>query len=301
LTDVTTRKTALVTGGNRGLGLVAAEKLAARGFDVVITAREPAQAERALGTIRRRAPGATVDVLPLDLASHPSVRSCADHFLASARPIHALVLNAGVMTQDPKIAFTADGFEVTLGTNHVGHFLLTHLLLPRVCQSAPSRIVVVASQMHRAGVGEGAGPDFDYGNLRGERSFDPVVAYRNSKLANLWFTFELARRLQGTGVTVNAVCPGFVPATIADRMPHLFQRLVFRFVLPRMKFARTPDQGGENTARTAADPALDGVTGRFFVDLREAEASDEARDPARAARLWDESCRWCGIERFGES
>lgn len=129
-----------------------------------------------------------------------------------------------------------------------------------------------------------------------ERGFDPVVAYRNSKLANFWFTFELARRLERSGITVNAVCPGFVSETIADHMPSLFQRLVFRYLLPLMPFTRTPDQGGESTARAAADPALEGVTGRFFTDLKEIEASDEARDAAKAKRLWEESGRWCGIE-----
>ena len=294
------KKTALVTGGTRGLGLVAARKLAERGFDLFITARQAADGDRAAAELRGRVPGASVEVLPLDLTAFASIRDCAARFLATGRPLHALVQNAGLMTQDRTVRLTSEGFELTLGTNHVGHFLLCHLLLPVVRRSAPARIVVVASQMHRAGVGQGPGPDFDYANLRGERSFDPVVAYRNSKLANLWFTFELARRLEGTGVTVNAVCPGFVPATIADRMPGLLRRLVFRYVLPRMKFARTPEQGGENTARTAADPALEGVTGKFFTDLKEAEASDDARDPAQAARLWAETCRWCGIEKFGE-
>ena len=295
------RKTALITGGNRGLGLVAARKLAERGFDLVITARAPAQGESAAAAIRGRVPAASVEVLPLDLASFESIRSFPARLGATTRPLHALVLNAGLMTQDRQPRFTAEGFELTLGTNHVGHFLLTHLLLPRLRAAAPARIVVVASQMHRAGVGKGAGPDFDYGNLRAEKSFDPVVAYRNSKLANLWFTFELARRLEGSGVTVNAVCPGFVPATIADRMPGLFQRLVFRHVLPLLSFTRTPEQGGENTARTAADPALAGLSGRLFADLKELDASDDARDPAQAKRLWDESCHWCGIEQFGEA
>jgi NAD(P)-dependent dehydrogenase (short-subunit alcohol dehydrogenase family) len=294
------QRVAIVTGGNRGLGLVTARKLAEHGFRVVITSRSQPSGQAACESICRAAQGAQVQILELDLASFTSIRAFAAAFQQLALPLHVLVENAGLMALEDRPQFTAEQFELTLGTNHIGHFLLTHLLVEDLKRASASRIVVVSSSMHQPGVARGPGPDFDYDNLKGERSFDRVVAYRNSKLANLWFTYELARRQAGTGVTVNAVCPGFVPETIADNLP-LLRRLFFRHVLSRMSFARSAEQGAGNTAWVATAPELERVTGKFFRDQAEATSSEESRDFVKAQRLWEASCRWCGITEFGTS
>ncbi|HEY3451646.1 MAG TPA: SDR family NAD(P)-dependent oxidoreductase [Myxococcales bacterium] len=290
-------KVAIVTGGNRGLGNATVEKLARRGFHVVLTARKDGEAVAA--SVRARVPDAQVQSLPLDLASFESIRAFAKAFHALGLPLHLLVNNAGLMNTDPKPAQTAEGFELTLGTNHIGHFLLTHLLLGDLQRSAPSRLVVLSSAMHRQGLGPGPGPDFDYDNLNGEKSFHPVCAYRNSKLANLWFARELARRLEGKAVAVVAVNPGWVPATIAETRESAFQRFLFRHVYPLFPFARTIDQAVENTVFAATDPALQSQSGGYFEDLKPGIVSDDAKDEAKARRLWEASCGWCGLASFG--
>ncbi len=300
MTPRMSRKVAIVTGGNRGLGLDTARKLAAWGARVTLTARNPDDGSRACDSIRARVPGADVQSMLLDLASFASIRDFAARFVELDLPLDLLVENAGSMMEGPKPRFTKEGFEATFGTNHLGHFLLTHLLLPAVQRASPSRIVIVASSMHKAGVGRGPGPDFDYDNLRAEKGFEPTIAYRNSKLANVWFTYELNRFLDGTNVTANAVCPGFVPATIADRQRSPIARFVFRHVLARMPFARSLDQGSGNTFFAATDSGLEGIGGKFIVDKQLSASSEESYDLQKARRLWETSRELCGIDQFGQ-
>lgn len=290
-------KVAIVTGGNRGLGFATVVKLAQRGFRVILTARRDGEA--AVARVKAQVPEAKAQSLPLDLASFASIRAFVDAFHALGLPLHLLVNNAGLMAVDPKLHRTAEGFESTLGANHVGHFLLTHLLFADLEKAAPSRIVVLSSAMHRKGLGPGAGPDFDYDNLSGEKGFDPMVAYRNSKLANLWFTRELARRAKGRGVAVVAVNPGWVPQTIAETRPTAFQRFMFRHVYPRFPFARTVDAATDNTVFAATEPSLQEQSGGYYEDQRPGVVSEEGIDEAKARRLWEASCGWCGIATFG--
>ncbi len=292
-------KIALVTGGNRGLGFETARKLAMRGFHVILTARKASEGQAAVAQILATVRGAQAQSLVLDLASFASIHACADAFHKLGLPLHLLVNNAGLLTTNPKPAFTQEGFELTLGTNHIGHFLLTHLLLGDLRRSAPSRVVVVASGMHKAGVGPGPGPDFDYGNLKTEKGFHPVTAYRNSKLANLWFAFELDRLVRGEEIAVLAVSPGWVPETQADARPSGFQRLLFRSVLPRLPFARTLAQGSDNTVFAATDAKLQDQSGGYYEDLKPGLLSDDAKSVEQAQRLWQASLGWTGIERFG--
>ena len=291
------KQVAIVTGANRGLGLLAAQKLSKRGYHVVLTSRRAADGERALAEIREAVPEANVDCMMLDLASFASIRSFVDAFHERALPLHLLVNNGGVMTTDPKAAFTADGFEMTFGTNHLGEFLLTHLLFGDLEKAAPSRVVVLTSAMHKKGVGPGPGPDFDYDNLKAEKSFHPTIAYRNSRLANLWFTFELDRRMKGKGVSVVAVSPGWVPETVAVSLSSPFQRFLFKHILPMLPIARTPKQGSDNTVYAATD--ADVASGSYIEDQKPGVLSDDASDEAKAKRLWEESCRWTGIETYG--
>ena len=294
MTNIGPSKTTLVTGGTRGIGLMTAEQLCGRGHHVVLTGRTPASAEQAVARIRQRVPAASVEGAALDLGSLQSVRAFAASQAASERPLNALICNAGVMERLPEIRRSQDGFELMFAANHLGHFLLAALLLPRLLRSAPSRVVVVSSRWSAPG---SSGPqlDFDFDNLDGHKSYDPVVFYKNSKLANLWFAFELARRLEGTGVTVNAVCPGFVPASLAESQQG-FQRLFTKYLLARLPVANSPAKAAANTVFVATDPAYASRTGKFVGECQEVVAYEEARDPAKAERLWQLSCKLCGID-----
>lgn len=290
------KKVAIVTGSTSGLGLLTARKLATMGYHVVLTARDMNAGRRAITEIRTRAPDAQLECLELDTSSLKSVRAFAEKFQGLGLPLHLLVNNAGMMSMKKQLELSVDGFETTMATNAIGPFFLTRLLLPDIERAAPSRIVIVSSSMHIKGVGNGPGPDFDWDNLRAEKSFHPVVAYRNSKLALMWFTYELSRRLEGTGVTVNAVCPGFVPATIVRHAPNGFMRFMFKFVFPLMPFSRSPQQGSENTIYAATSPELEGVSGKFLMDCAERSSSDDSYDRGKAQRWWETANSLCGID-----
>ena len=203
------QRVAMITGGNSGIGFATAGKLAACGFHVILASRNQQASQKAIVRMLADQPSASVESIQLDLASFAAVRECAAAFQAKGYPLHLLINNAGGSVPGKHASFTVDGFEMTLGTNHLGHFLLTNLLLEDLRQSAPSRVITVSSQLHIPGYRGGRGPDFDYDNLKGEKYYNASVFYLNSKLANMWFTYELQRRLAGTGVTSNAVCPGF--------------------------------------------------------------------------------------------
>ena len=289
---------AMITGGNSGIGFATARKLAAKGFHVILASRNQQTSAQAMARIRASQPNASVESIPLDLASFASVRQCAAAFQAKGYPLHVLINNAGGSNPGKQARFTADGFELTFGTNHLGHFLLTNLLLDDLKRSAPARVITVSSQLHIPGYGGGPPPDFDYDNLKGEKYYNANIFYRNSKLANMWFTYELQRRLKGTGVTSNAVCPGFVPAAIADRRTSPIERFMYKQILARMPFARSLEQASASYLFTATDPALEGVGGKFIVDGKERRSSDESYDEQKARRLWDLSWAWCGLDRI---
>lgn len=291
------RSVALITGGNSGIGFVAAGKLAAAGFHVILAARNQQTAAAAIARIEATTPGASVESIPLDLASFASVRQAAAAFQARGYPLHLLINNAGGSIPGKEPSFSADGFELTLATNHLGHFLLTNLLLDDIKAAAPARVITVSSQLHIPGYGGGRPPDFDYDNLRGEKYYDARVFYKNSKLANMWFAYELQRLLSGTGVTSNAVCPGFVPGAIADRRTSPVERFMYSRVLARMPFARSVDQASDSYMVAATDPRYATVGGVFIVDGQEKRSSDESYDEARARRLWEESWSWCGLDQ----
>src|SRR5512136_2164782 len=294
--SVNPSRVAMITGGNSGIGFATARKLAAKGFHVILASRNQQTSAQASARIRADQPDARVESIPLDLASFASVRQCAAAFQAKGYPLHILINNAGGSIPGKQASFTADGFEMTFGTNHLGHFLLTNLLLDDLKRSAPARVITVSSQLHIPGYAGGPPPDFDYANLKGEKYYDAQVFYRNSKLANMWFTYELQRRLAGTGVTSNAVCPGFVPEAIGDRRTSPFDRLLYRKILPHMPFARSLDQASASYLMAATDPCWEGVGGKFIVDGKERRSSAESYDEAKARRLWELSWAWCGLD-----
>ena len=291
----TPSRVAMITGGNSGIGFATARKLAAQGFHMIMASRNQQTSTQAIARIRAGQPNASVESISLDLASFASVRQCAAAFQAKGHPLHVLINNAGGSIPGKQASFTVDGFELTFGTNHLGHFLLTNLLLDELKRSAPARVITVSSQRHIPGYAGGPGAKFDDDNLKGEKFYDSATFYNNSKLANMWFTYELQRRLAGTGVTSNAVCPGFVPEAIGDRRTSPIDRLLYRKILPRMPFARSLDQASASYLMAATDPRWDGVGGQFIVDGKERRSSDESYDEARAQRLWELSWAWCGL------
>lgn len=290
------RRVAMITGGNSGIGFATVKKLAGKGFAVILVSRNQRSTAQAIARIHAEHPDATVESIPLDLASFESVRRCVSAFQARGNPLHVLINNAGGSIPGKEARFTEDGFELTFGTNHLGHFLLTNLLLEDLKRSAPARVITVSSELHNPDHAGGRGPDFDFDNLKGEKYFDSRVFYRNSKLANMWFAYELQRRLAGTGVTSNAVCPGFVPAAIAARRESPIEKLFYAQIMARMPFARSLEQASDSYMVAATDPALEGVGGKFIVDGKMKRSSDESYDEEKARRLWELSREWCGLD-----
>lgn len=276
-------KTVVITGGNAGIGKETAIGLARLGARVLITSRDERRGARAVDEIRRRSASADVDVLPLDLASFASIRGFASQLLESTDAIDVLVNNAGLILR--RRTLTADGFEATFGINHLGHFLLTDLLLDRLRASAPARVVVVASDAH-----ESARRGLDFDDLQSERGYRWAKVYGRSKLANIYFARELARRLEGSGVTSNALHPGFVRSEFGQG-GDLGGLYGFGLKYLAAPFAISQQKGALTSIHVASSPELEGATGGYYVKRRLASPSEVAQDDAAARRLWDASER----------
>jgi NAD(P)-dependent dehydrogenase (short-subunit alcohol dehydrogenase family) len=270
-------RTVVVTGGNSGIGKEAAVELAAMGARVVIAARNRTKGEAALAEITSRSGNDTVELASLDLASIASIRAFADEFLASHDQLHVLLNNAGLTLR--KRAETADGFEMVFGVNHLGHFLLTELLRDRLVASAPARVVNVASDAHRYAR---SGLDFD--DLMATKRYRPWIVYARSKLANILFTRELARRLEGTGVISNSVHPGFVASNFAREGDT--GTLGNLAMIAGRPFALSPVKGARTSVFVASAPNVEGVTGQYFAKSTLAKPSRAGEDDEAAARLW---------------
>jgi NAD(P)-dependent dehydrogenase (short-subunit alcohol dehydrogenase family) len=270
-------RTIIVTGGNSGIGKEAAAELTAMGATVVVAARNRAKGEAAVAEIKQRAGRGSVELADLDLASAASIRAFADGFLSSHSRLDVLLNNAGLTLR--KRRETADGFEMTFGVNHLGHFLLTSLLRDRLVAGAPARVVNVASDAHRFARG---GLHFD--DLMATKRYRPFLVYARSKLANILFTRELARRLEGTGVTANALHPGFVASNFA-REGDTGALGNIAMIVGR-PFAISSVEGAQTSVFLASSPTVEGVTGQYFVKSSFAKTSAAASDDAAAARLW---------------
>lgn len=277
-------KVCVVTGGNSGIGLHTVIGLARQGARVALVSRSRERGEAALEQARAAAgPDARLDLVVGDLGSLASTRALADDLLGRYPALHVLVNNAGLwMTTRTE---TADGLETTFAVNHLAPFLLTNLLLERLIASSPARIVNVSSEGHRRG-------RLDWDDLQATRGFGKVKAYCDSKLANVLFTRELARRLEGTGVTANVLHPGVVNTNLGGNATGVI-RWVFDAVGPL--FFLTPEQGARTSLHVATSPALDGVSGRYFKASREVSPSRTARVDADAARLWAVSEALAGL------
>ena len=278
--------TVLVTGATSGIGRATASGLAAEGARLAITGRDR---ERAEDTVReiRAAGGGQVDVFIADLSSQSEVRRMAEEVLHSLSRIDVLVNNVGGYWNTRHA--TADGLERTFALNHLAPFLLTNLLLDRLKQSAPARVVTVASNAHSMG-------RIDFDDLQGERSYSGERAYNQSKLANVLFTYELARRLQAGAVTANALHPGVVRTSFGAEDSGGVQRL---FVPLMGLFMKTPAQGAATSVYLASSPDLEQVTGLYFANNKPKRSSKSSYDEAVAARLWRVSADLVGLGGAG--
>ncbi len=272
--------TVIVTGGNSGIGKAAAVELARAGARVVITARSEERGTAAVADIRSASGSSDVELSVFDLADLSSVRAGAADLLERCPRIDVLLNNAGLILTERTLS--ADGYEATFAINHLGPFLLTDLLRPRLIDSAPSRIVNVASTAHNFAR---RGMVFD--DLMAERSYRQMEVYGRSKLANILFTTELAARLAGTGVTANSLHPGSVATGYArDGDTTGFLAWGVKLYAP---LSLTPEQGARTSVYLCSSPDVAGVTGKYFAKCKEKAPSANARDGAAAAQLWEVS------------
>jgi retinol dehydrogenase 12 len=274
-------RTMVVTGANAGIGKATAEALCARGARVHLACRSEEKTRPVVDALRAAHGENAAAFLPLDLASLASVRAAAQRYLDGGEPLHVLVDNAGV---GGVRGTTKDGYEVTFGTNHLGHFLFTLLLLDRIVASAPARIVVVSSKSH------GLARTIPFAKLQQRTGRFRIPAYGVSKLANNLFAAELGRRLAGTGVTTYAVHPGVVMSEIWAPMPAALRPVWFK--LRRMV---TIEEGARTSLHCATSPDVADQTGRYYADAREVMPSTASRDAELAGRLWEWSLRACGL------
>ena len=276
-------KSVLVTGGTGGIGKATATGLAALGARVGITGRDPARAEAAAAGIRAAPGSPAVDAFAADMSVQAGVRRLAAQVLDTYPRLDVLVNNAGGFWAHRHV--TADGLEHTFALNHLAPFLLTSLLLDRLTASAPARIITVSSGAHARG-------RIDFDDLQGERNYSGQHAYSQSKLANVIFTYELARRLEGTGVTATVLHPGVVRTGFGAEDQAAYLAVMIR--VARL-FMKTPAQGAETPIYLASSPQVEGITGRYFVNRKPKTSSKVSYDTTAAARLWQASIDLAGM------
>ena len=273
------KKTIVITGATSGIGRSAAAQLAHQGARVILACRDPSKAEATRKEILQETGTETVETVPLDLESFDSVRNCAQTISERAEYLDVLINNAGVM---PLRAYQSrNGFEIHMAVNFLGHFLLTQLLLGKLHASPSARIVHVASLMHRGGA-------IKFEHFKAPRFPFWPVCYNDSKLANVVFSNELARRLQGTNITSNAIHPGTVLTNIVRTFPAVAPHAMKLFAL-------RPEQGGAFVTHAAMSPDLEGKSGLYIAKGKIHTASGASRDPILGRALWNRSLDLCGL------
>jgi retinol dehydrogenase-14 len=276
-------KSVLVTGGTGGIGKATAIGLAALGARVGITGRDQARTEAAAASIRAAAGSPAVDAFAADMSVQAGVRRLAAQVADTYPRLDVLVNNVGGFWAHRHV--TADGLERTFALNHLAPFLLTNLLLARLTASAPARILTVSSGAHARG-------RIDFGDLQGERNYSGQRAYSQSKLANVMFTYELARRLDGTGVTATVLHPGVVRTGFGAEDREAYLAVLIRVA---RVFMKTPAQGADTPVYLASSPQVEGISGRYFVNRKPKTSSNASRDTTAAARLWQVSAELTGM------
>jgi retinol dehydrogenase 12 len=275
-------KTCLVTGATSGIGEVTALELARMGAYVVLVGRSPDRCEASLARIKQATGSSSVEYLIADLSSSAQVRQAAHQFMEKHNRLDVLVNNAGAAFVRRQLS--SDGFEMTFALNHLNYFLLTLLLVDTLKASAPARVVNVASDSHRGQV-------LDFDDLQLERSYGVMKAYGRSKLANVLFTYELARRLNGSSVTVNALHPGTVATRIWQKggpLNPLISLIMRTITVP-------VEQGAQTPIYLASSSEVQGVTGQYFTNCKAVRSDPASYDEASAKRLWETSLKMVGL------
>ena len=267
-------KICLITGANSGIGKATALGLARMGATVVLVSRDRARGEQAQSEIKAQSGNPNIDLLLADLSSQKSIRQLADDFKQRYSQLHVLINNAGVFS--PRKRLTVDGIDMVFAVNQLAPFLLTNLLLDVLKASAPARIVNVSSDSHEANY-------LKLDDLQSEKHYRPMRAYGQSKLALVLFTYELARRLEGTGVTANCLHPGFVATNIAQRDLPPIVRLLAK---PIFLFGISPEEGAKTSIYLASSPDVEGVTGKYFVKSVPRQSAPLTHDESLQHRLW---------------
>jgi NAD(P)-dependent dehydrogenase (short-subunit alcohol dehydrogenase family) len=277
-------KICLVTGGTNGIGKATAHTLAQMGATVVIVGRDAQKAAQVSKEIQTASGNQNVDWLLADLSSQQDIRRLAAEFKSKYSQLHVLINNAGgtFMTRQ----LSVDGIEMSFALNHLAYFLLTSLLLDMIKASAPARIINVSSDAHSGG-------KIEFDNLQGERSYSGIGPYGNSKLANILFTIELANRLEGTGVTVNVLHPGLVSTGFGKNNPGLIMKIM-GIIIPLI--ARSPERGAKTSIYLVSSPAVQNITGKYFVDCKVTQPASQATDMVVARKLWDVSAELVHLE-----
>ncbi|ASA23444.1 SDR family oxidoreductase [Paenibacillus donghaensis] len=276
-------KIVLITGANSGIGKETATKLATKGASLVLACRDIQKANEAREEIIANTGNTRIETMSLDLASFTSIRTFATEFNKRYESLDVLINNAGLMKGSR--FETEDGLELTMGVNHFGTFLLTMLLLDRLKESAPSRIITVSSNAHEYGT-------IDFDDLQSTKNFEGR-AYANSKLANILFTYELARKLQSTGVTANCLHPGMVQSSFYDHPESIEEKERYDLLRPNMI---SVEEGALTSIYLASSPVLEGVTGKYFDKCKEASSSALSYDIQTAKRLWETSLRVVSLD-----
>jgi len=280
-------KTVVMTGATSGIGEVAALALAGLGARIVFIARDEARARATLRKIEAKAPGSSHRMHLADLSSMGETRKAGAAIAASEPRIDVLINNAGAMFADRRV--TPEGLELTFALNHMAYFVLTEALREKLIASAPARIVSTSSTAHE-------GASLDFSDLQSARGYGGFKVYGRSKLANILFTRELARRLAGTGVTANCLHPGFV----ATRFGHSAGGWTARIIPFLQAFAISPEKGADTIVHLASSPEVADVTGGYFVKRKVVEPSAAARDDSAARRLWEASEALAGAQAQSE-
>lgn len=276
-------KVVVISGGTSGIGEVAAERLAGLGARLVLVARDRARGEATLARLRARGAGVAHVAHYADLSLIADAKRVAAEIAAAEPRIDVLINNAGAMFGRRQV--TADGLELTFATNHVSYFLLTHGLRERLLASAPARVVNTSSAAHRRA-------DLDFDDLQSARGYRGFMAYSRSKLCNILYTRELARRSAGTGVTANCLHPGFVATRFGDASGGLFSYVVRA---SKQVFAISSEKGAETLVYLASSPEVATISGGYFYQCQLATPTRAAQDDAAARRLWAETARLAGL------
>jgi NAD(P)-dependent dehydrogenase (short-subunit alcohol dehydrogenase family) len=277
-------KVIIVTGSNSGIGKETAKALAGMGATVVMAVRNRERGETAWAEIVEETGNESVTVMVCDLASRDSIKRFSDDFKSKHDRLDVLINNAGAVFAKRRLS--VDGIESSMAVNYIGPFLLTRELLPLLEANAPSRIVNVSS-------GLSGNAEIDFDDLQSENGYKGMQAYAGSKLMLTTYTLELARRLEGIGVTANVVEPGFVATNLGRSSGSLLNSVMFTLVRPMQI---TPDKAAENSVYAATSPELEGVTGKVFAKKQEKETSPVTHDGEARRRLWDEAIRLLGID-----